>query len=491
MKALYLLIQCLSRKEIMIVRSTLQNFYSQPHLAEANMIALFELLLRRKSIPDPDFVSAKFFQKSKDNTLRKLSSRLKSRILDILISEANNEKHSFEQLDFFAIKIRKKLAQFYHLLFSKGNGNTTAHSLLVEIINLSIKYESYPVLVEALRTSKYFKGFINGIKEQKKTDEQILFYEYCNQCVHKAMDYYNQLIISEEYSGAVNESKTKVYLQKSISELKKDFKKTKSAVVGYYLHQLELAYFLNENSYQSAHKICNNLIVLLNSSKSIYKRNRMAFIFGNLAQCDIYIGNFDKAVENAENAQKLISKNSINFLIIEEVKFHALFYGNKIKEAQTKVEELLKKFDKLSDDFRCSKYEFFYANAFFKGGSYKKALNLLNKNSEISKDKPGWDISLRILKIMSMIELEQFDQASRQVESLRKHLRRHSPKETGKRNQLIFKILTLLDSKGFNFNEANFLDKINLLAGDDKKYRWEYMTPELVPFHIWLKSKLN
>ncbi|MDQ3190480.1 MAG: hypothetical protein M3Q58_02715 [Bacteroidota bacterium] len=491
MKSLYLLIHSLSRKEITIVRNTLQYLYSRPHFAGSNTIDLFEILLRRKKLPNADLISSRFFNKPYDNALEKLCSRLRNKILDILISEANIENHPFEQLDFFAIKIRKKLVQFYQLLFTKGNGDPTAHSLLSEIITLSKKYESYSPLIEALRASKYFKGFINGVMEHKKVDEQIIHYEYCSHRVNKAIDFYYKLITNEEYQGSVNKNHTQLYLKNAIKELKGDYIKTQSAIINYYLNILQLFYFINEANYNKSLKICNELFDILNENKSVYRINRKAFVFGNLAQCDIYLGNFSSAIDNAQNAQKLISQKSINFFISKEVEFHALFYDKRTKESKILIEEIIQKNDNGSDEFRLAKYQFFYANVFFQHGNYKKALNILNKNTELSKDKPGWDISLRILKIMCMIELEQHDQVLLQIESLRKHIKRHSLLETGKRNAVILKILNALERKEFDFKNPLIREKVNLLAGDDKRYCWEYMTPELIPFHEWFLSKVK
>ena len=126
---------------------------------------------------------------------------------------------------------------------------------------------------------------------------------------------------------------------------------------------------------------------------------------------------------------------------------------------------------------------------------------MLARKLELSQDKMGWDIGVRVLAILSLVEKEAFDEASLYVHSLKKQIQRLSNLSADKsgaspvseRNRLISKFLQLLDSKGFRFEQLT--DKaheiLEKLHSADKPHRWEILSPELIPFHEWAGSKFK
>ncbi|MBA3900326.1 MAG: hypothetical protein H0X62_08985 [Bacteroidetes bacterium] len=488
MKPLYLLIQGLNKREINLVISYLK---SQVTGTDSKLFLLFELLLNSKELPDANAISMEFYQKEKDNALEKLSSRLNSRILDVIISQANNEESKLEHFDLISISIRKKLTQFYQLYYSRGNYDLVSINLLTEVISKAKKYELYSPLIEALQFDKLFRGFSKGFEEFNKVHEEIEFYNKCLAACYRAIDLYFQMTMFQNFEANNNQKKLNDFLKSSIKELKIAFKETGSAIVGYYLKQLELSFFSNKEDFYSSRRICNELVFLLEKSKSIFLKKRIAFALANLAKCEVYLNEYDNAIKNSNEAQRYIHKNEINYILSKEVELHALFYNYQISDSKLLVESILA-INQLNerDPFRFSKFLLYNAYILFKQKNYKEALKILNQNLEISKDKLGWEIIIRVLKIWCLIELED-ETTEMQIYAFRKHVKRHTPKEIGRRNIIIVDFLYDLMKSKFDFNKCNALETIELLSSNQKNVKWEHLTPELIPFQDWISQKIS
>jgi tetratricopeptide (TPR) repeat protein len=141
--------------------------------------------------------------------------------------------------------------------------------------------------------------------------------------------------------------------------------------------------------------------------------------------------------------------------------------------------------------YRKSKFIYYEACILFATKQFKEALQLLNKSLEIEKDKTGWNIALRILNIMVFIELSKINEASRSLEALRKYMERLTKSdEVKERDILIIKLLREIEKDGFRFDpkNANAAKMLKELSEKDKTTSWNYYTPELIPFHEWVKG---
>ena len=117
---------------------------------------------------------------------------------------------------------------------------------------------------------------------------------------------------------------------------------------------------------------------------------------------------------------------------------------------------------------------------------------MISRQLDISKDKTGWEISLRIFAIMCNIELLRLDEATMQVENLRKVIERNKEKEISARDRAVTGILKELSRKGFVFDQLSkkTLDALALLEGKNKDHQWQLFSAELIPFHQWMRSKM-
>jgi len=493
MKDIHSLIHSLNRSEQRITRAALTAFSSRKD-SSTKSLELFDFIAKNKEyIPTNSECAAHIYNDPKDKRFTMLKLRFRQKLLDSVSLDMNlYKKEMFDATELGSVKVRKKIAQLFHLYFSKGE-QTILNNLLDEIINISKKYECYAPLVDALRFKKFSKGYLKGENDYNRVNNEIDFYESCNKAVHKANDHYYRLLIKGNFNARTDTAKMQLYLEESILELKSDYKSTKSPLVGYYLKILEMAYYENDENYLLALETCTELLSIVKNNKSVYRKSRLANVYLNSCQYAIFLKQYKEAVINAKLAQEVVLLVS-HYMLSQECEFNALFHEHQLLEAESLILILIDKAIKIQgDDFRLAKYRFYYAAVLFKKGDYKAVLKELNNTLEISKDKEGYGTAIRVLTIMALIELDRLDEVSSRLDSLRKHLERNLEKEnTRRREKTIFNVLQLFEKSGFDFKIAEdkkVMAALQLLESDDKVYKWQPLSSELIPFHQWFIEK--
>lgn len=493
MEELHSLLHSLSRAQIRLLRNYLTCFSSRGE-SDAKTLHLTELLLAGEEVPSIRVCSNAIYQCEPDSKILKLKSRLKSKILDSLLLDINIDRpDSLDELDLSVIKIKKRLALCYTLLYSVGY-NSITRSLIQEVISLAKTYENYSTLIEALRLINWRENSRKNEKNFINLSEDIAQYEKRLAYINKAIDLYYLFVLKNNSTANPNQKKLQSFLQESIFELKSYYDETSSALIGYYLKVLENAYFQNSKNYISARDVCIEQLAIVNNNKSVYRKQRVGIAYDNIAQCDIYIGDYAKAARNAQAAQKHFLKNSTNYTVAKEIEFCATLYNREYQKARSISTSLISSIKNGNSGMILAKYRFFKANAYFMTADYKECLKLVTEKQEISKDKGGWEVAIRILTILCHIELGYFDIASQQIDGLRRYIDRQGKvTDIRERDKLIARALQLMSKRGFSYDQIGEkeLDVLRQLAGDDKKYKWEVLTSELIPFHQWATNKYH
>lgn len=491
MQQLYSFIQTMSSAERRIVRSYFSAFSSRNETSPL-FLKLFDYLSSSKEAPTDEQV-CKHLYKKPNTGYRMLKARFRNKVLDALILDVNiDRKESLDETDYASIIVRKKLSQYFHLFNTRGS-NPIARELLDSVIKLSSEYEIYPVLIDCLNIKKHSKGFIKGVDDFKAMNKQIADVDYCNTAKIKAVDYYYQITMWDKFHPNEKPKKKIRFLENCIVELKKDYELTQSASVNYYLKLLEVFYYDLQTEYVAAKDACAQMFDTLSKHKAVFRKQRIGFALGNMGHYHTYLGNFTQAIESFHKAQTYFPELSNNVYLSKEQEFYALFYSGKLDEAEKICKQLLKAPELTHGSFRLAQYKFYYAAVLFSQKNYKGALKQLAQQLEISTDKTGWEVSLRLLNIMCCVELDRPDCAQLHTNNLRKHLENNPQSEFTQRDKLIVRLISAFAKNGFsrhNFNHQ-FYNSLQLLNSDDKNYQWKILSPELIPFHEWMSKKLH
>jgi|GEM_PF-1823702 len=494
MEELHLLLHSLGRQQIKVLKKYLTSF-STRNESESKTWDLAEMLLRsEKNVPTLDECSRKLYHCPKDSKIEKLKSRLQNKIFDSLMIDINiDRKGTFDELDYMIIRVVKKTALFQTLRLSSKHKEVVNH-VLDEIISIAKKYEMYGVIVDNLKHKKWAKGWAQGMSAFNKINNEIAFYEHCNSAVNKAIDNYYKTLMHANFEGKQDEKKVQGFLQECIAEMNTDYAYTKSAVVGYYLRWIEIAFYQNEKDFSAAKQACESMLALIRKNPSVYRKSRLGACYDTLAECDIYLRQYEEAITNARASQSYFAQKSSSYYISKGTEFLALFYADKIDKANEACQVLLGSTAARQGDFRVAKYNYFNGCVQFKLGNMREALRILSMKFELSKDKLGWEIAIRVLRIMTLVEMGKYDEAQQQIVSLQKHMERHARKgEVHERDRLILRLLLLCDKEGFRRHLSTpEIDNLLVQLGEKgKSWSWQPQSPEMIPVHQWLIEKFE
>lgn len=490
-------IRSLNKTEIKSVQDYLKiiSELSSSNIDEAMQLKLFAYLIDRNNDMESEETIAKVIN---TKNISSLKNELIEKISEALI--LNRHIHKNPQLSSH-IEIIYKLKKELLFLRISGRNNDKKRTTFIlrlfsDIINKSKKNEAYDVLVEALTFQKYYQGIRAGKEEFDKINKEIEFYDKCNKAVWNAVDCYYSIILNNDFIKT-HSSKIRVeYLKKSIKQLEKDYKLTKSYQVLYYLQILKFAYFEEIRDYKKAIKECEKMVEILKGSSIIYTKERLSYVNENLARYFAFEGNYKKAIKTVELAQDSYNENSFMYLISKESEFYLLFYNQDFEKALVATNFMIA--HELSDSgkFRRDKFIFYKACVYFSQNKIKESSELIRSSLEIEKDKSGWNVQLRLLSIMIFIVQDKIDEISFAIDSLRKYIERaasDSEIEIRERDKVILILLREWEKAGFTANISKTKIPSILIQLDEKEkpHSWAHFGNELIPFHTWLKNKLK
>ena len=485
-------IQSLNEKEIQVIDDYIQSIYllSGSNTGESKQLKLFRYITQNKNIELPDSELSKFVGTS---NLASLKYLLSEKIYDALLLNKHIQNETvFSPREQIVFSLKKKALLIKTLYRTLNQGRIeTVNFMVSETIKLAKENEVFDVLVEILIVQKQLKGMRSGILEFENINNEIIFYENCFKCVQNANDAYYRLILNQDFINSLTKKELEQHIRSSIKQMESDLKKTKAQEINYYMHILQIALYENEKNYKKALELCKKWLALIKKSNVSYGKDRIGFAMANIVQFNVLIGNYKEAAVTAKNAQQFHISNSFNYLTLKEQEFYANFYAGNHKDAFKCTAEMLDHSMADTGGYRKSKFVYYEACILFETKQFKEALQLLNKSLEIEKDKTGWNIALRTLNIMVFIELSKINEASRSLEALRKYIERLTKSdEVKQRDILIIKLLREIEKDGFRFDpkNANSSKMLKELSEKGKPTSWNYYTPELIPFHEWVKG---
>ncbi|MAY83797.1 MAG: hypothetical protein CMP59_06640 [Flavobacteriales bacterium] len=483
----------LKEEEINLAKKHLVAFESYRTKTPSQMLRLFKLILKT---PDIQLDKAKR-SVSPDNTLksfnqlvkRTLDRVLESLILDINISRGDLYSPVFQ----YRFKIRKLIMQA-SILQGRGLSSFSLKNFNW-IIKTAKKYELYDELIETLYLKQAVVFNRDGQKAYDKIAEEIDYYESCRNLLRKSKDLYRSFYARASFQA--NTKKLVSELESSLAKLEEDNKELKSANVSLYIYPLKMESATLKKDFDAGLDIGLRFIELLKTNPSIYSKIRIGIYYSNLADNEISAFRFSSSQRFSNYAiDYLRDRMTINNVIAIELNALGFFFDAKYQDSLKSIDSIMN--EPIIDRYKLHKTKLFYykAMSYFALEDYKKAYLLLNNLPDLEKDKEGWNVWIRIMRIICSIEQEKINLIDYDLESFRKYIQRVEKKsEIIERDKIILKLLIELEKNDFDyiymqdiksFNKD--LDKIQSVSGE---YLWKPNSPELIIFDIWLKAKIS
>src|ERR1051325_2407978 len=413
MERAYQLLHSLSANEKDLFRYSLSYVPKNNKGRSTKLLKLADFLLSSKKAPSiHQCLNEVYGIGAEGKKIINLKARLYRRLLDFFISESQLELNDeLDDQDYDWIITKKKLAQFYTLFYT--GKPQLALQLLNEAFEISKQNEHYYVMIECLRFKKWIIGLEKGRDVFNSIQREIARYQNGAILVSDAVDAMCELGI-----GSVFTVKPDTHLLERalnlVKELRVKNKNVESQVVEYYIQVLEIYILMTNNDHVKAEQKCIELEKFIKSHRSVYRKQRIASVFCDLSRCELFLGNFIRANKLAGLALEHFPKGGLNYSVAKEHEFYARFYSGDYKSARLSLNDLFGCSEN-HGSFRQSKYILFQACLHFKEREFRKALNILSSYLELSKDRTGWDMGIKILKAMCLIELRLNDEACRLI----------------------------------------------------------------------------
>lgn len=428
------------------------------------------------------------YKKPNTPALKRLANRTKNKILEALITDINVDREGvYTKRTWVNIDVRKKLTQA-QILHGRGLVKY-AEAMFENVIELCNEYELYEEQLIGLRNLIKLQAVTEG---DKQLNDLLNRYKQCDKAKDAMLDAELKFYRTTARTDFYSESKTD---QKEVSamldKMRDDFKTYDSAHIGYYYYYIEALNYQQIRNYKKARASLSNIVKLVQNYPAIRTNERLLGALVNLADNDLYLVQFERTYTTAIDALPLTKKGRVNFEICVELMFYAKYYSGEYNAACSLLLEHIPK-ETNSAKFREGKRNYFMAAAFFMLKDYSTVVKMLSVSNPMEVDKEGWDIGIKILHILTAIELNQLDDATGKIEAMRKYFS-YGHGADRPRVRLIHTLLQSLSYNGYNFKATFHEHKTSYEVLNDLNGEcgWNIKSFEMVIFHQWFFAKVS
>ncbi len=392
---------------------------------------------------------------------------------------------SFEGYNMLQYKTRRLLL-LVPILISRS-GHSLAESLLENILKTCKENEFYSEHVEALQIYRHQLAVKKDSKKFNKSKTNFEKVTLSRNLKEKTRDIHINFLFTDDINLSLEYKKIKKDL---------DFIENAGVTIGsksiqaYHL-LISIDYFEKQKMFDKKYKSTLLLIKLLEDNPFLKTNSRLIILKVMLADVDIDRFQFKIAANRIDEV--LLPEFKANFLMTKIAHLMKLKLSILLGEPYGTIEHVTnnKLVEKLKlQVFLEAKMLYFLSVANFLLSKHKLAIEMLSGLTNLQKDKEGWNIWIRYMKILCRMELKKYDEADKAIERFRKYTQRHQ--NVTPRIKLVVKVFVDLAQKGFDFNvtATRKAKEIQLLKSVQEDVRWLPSSPELILFHDWFEAKL-
>lgn len=491
-KSLRELIQALNPEEVEVARNYLKAFPLGGNTRDVKTLKLLDTLAARQNqdLSERDIMYL-CYGTLKQGALDRLVLRLRDKLIESLVLDINVERQgAYSDRWRIMTRIRKQI-NVAQILTGRG---LIKHSLylLQAAIEDAKTYEFYDELLIALRLQIQDSTIIKGEKEFNRIYDLIKQYTVHRDAVERAYLIYAEYPIKNHFRSGIAESSD--WTNKNIALMERDYKITGSATVGYLLHIIKYSIYSQRGDIKHSKENMLELVSLLNKSKAIYTPARMGINFARLGEVELQLENFDQAIGFAYKGFDILKMKEVDQLSCLEIIGLATFYQQDYSSAKDILSQCVRRGEIIGDsEFRIGRRMLILAWIYFMEKEFKLCLSLVKQINPIEKDSEGWNIGLRILTIMVLIELYQEEKADQTILALKQHIiKLRKETSVNPRATKILNLFITLEKNGFQFKGfyPRVEETLKRLGQKTGELKWMPYTFELMPFQRWLISKI-
>lgn len=478
----------LTSSELITAKKHLGAFETNYTKANKKMLRLFKEIVNNKRT-DYDYLKKRISKDSNDNSFNKLIRRTMDRLQESIILDVNiRRKDAHSEVFRKKYFLGKQLIQAQILI---GRGLTERPLVIVNnVIRYAKKLELYNELIESYTIKQRIYNSIGKVEFYDRLGKEIEHYEKCSQYLKYTKDVFKSYAAQNIKRARYTFSKA---FKKKVDQMHKYYLETNSDnILSYYL-LLKIEECSVGNDLEAELNFTYQLIDLLKRSPVVYSKTRIAILKRNVSGIELERLSFNNAlVEINEALDHMGSRREVNYFAAATTKVSILFYQTKYSQVRTLIETIEKNHLLSNYEHHFNKLQYQKAMNFFALGMFNEVKTILYNLNDIEKDKEGWHLWMRIMRIIVSIELLKLNLIDYDVESFRKFIERLSKNvDIKRREKLIMKIIIELDRCDYDFDlvASKRKKELDLLKSNDPKVKWDPLSPEMILFHDWFDAK--
>lgn len=475
MENLVHLIECLKANEVQLIKS----FYKAKR-GSNKKLQLFKLVQSGK-IKTNEQGASKIYNLPPNSAFCHLKKRLEQDILDFLLFSPSTQA----EVDAAAEELKcRKLFMQGKILLSRGVYQE-GMSLLRKTSQIAEKYEfpDIKLLSDDILTSH------SHVKVRSKQYENLI-----SRSLNQLGNIYNAKAINYDLvdnrlkePGDFEEHKN---TENSVFRLKQDclHRGSKQACYWYHLALLRNSYHKKEFSKAKGYAL--ELLEFLQAEPLIRSKSRLANVYLNLAKILINLKDHSQSIAAANKALPLLSQKTLEQLQALEVSFFAHFRSGKLIEAELICQKAV--YHPQLSEFLKRRWSMLHAALKFSQNHFQIVNQTINRHGYHKNDGESRLLGQRLLEMLNILELEDYDWFEFKLESFRKKVA-HLKFDTSIRIKMIYQLFKGLLKSNFNYWEAINAEQesFNLLNGNNLDLNWDPMGHELINVRDWIMVKAN
>jgi len=473
-----------AQKEFII--NYLSAFYAKYTKEGSIYLRMFEVLVSTENADYHEF-SIRAFGNLNEDAKRKNFERFREKVYESLLLDVNVNRKPSTLIDVEKAIIESKKNILKGRMAGFEGFESDLEYFLTKSLKIARRYELFEDLIEALQLLRNIYQIQGRFKEDKKAKQEIQFYSKCRDFYSRSAELRNDVIKLKAFEGNRKPKIQSLYDQLNL--LLEEALPLKSAVIlrQLYYAKLNLDGFLED--WESAYNDCKVLEDLISNNDSVFKPRELGTVKLNLAIFSMLTGQFAECEKAVQSTLDYFPEGTAGYVSGMEIMFFSQYYQGKLDNALKTISWLLNNDKNPPSPLQEAKWNYYSAATLFLQGDFKSSLRKLDYVKEIEKDKEGWNLWIRMLRVLNYIESNSKDVADNETDNFRRYLSDYSLPE---RFKFSFRLIASLQSSGFDFSKAwtKNQSKVNKWRAENKN-QFKVQTPELIIIDQWLEARAS
>lgn len=270
-----------------------------------------------------------------------------------------------------------------------------------------------------------------------------------------------------------------------IPELETQLARTPTVRGQYTLLMLQLqSALLYDRHFEQAHVYWQALDRLLQAHPSFASPARLATLHLQKARLGLQVYDIHQSQVSALHAQSLVLDRDPVYFTASVYLWFGHFYQGALDECQAVIRMLENREHPNRNIARHALIEYFEMCQLFVMRHFSEALNTNPQQESLMQDKTGWNVGVRMMEIMTLVELGYDELIPNKLDNLRKHLQKYAvcPRIKG-----FYRAILRLDRSGYDFEVA--ASQLRPLI--EEQAPWQPVTYEIIDWVSWVDAHLR